>query len=114
MGSSDSITLSKPISELKYGIDLVFCGVNANGVYQNSSFNTHFIPKRTLETLVSSGGGTTFLMGINAGLSVFGSKYLYFSDDSITGHSGNTSFGTAASGITFDNNRFGLRLVYGY
>lgn len=113
MGDGSYATLSTPIADLKYGIHLVFSGVSEAGVYQNSSFNTFYLSKRAVESLISSGGGHTFLMGINAGFSVVGAKYLYFSDDSIMGHSGNTQSGTGASGITFNNNRFGLRAVYG-
>ena len=108
-----SISFSSAISDLRYGIQLVFSGVSASGAYQDSSFNTFFVSKRALETLISSGSGTTFLMAINSGLSVFGSKYLGFEDYGIAGHTTNSASGTAASGITFNNARFGLRAVYG-
>ncbi|MBR5823805.1 MAG: hypothetical protein IKY67_06650 [Paludibacteraceae bacterium] len=111
MGASATITLSEAISKQPSGIILVFSLYNIDtSTAQNASWNSHYVPKEMLT--YDADGGYTFFMGINAGFSVIGAKYLMFSDTTITGHSGNTLNGTN-SGITFDNRRFVLRYVFG-
>lgn len=109
MNASQTITLKQAISEQVSGIVLVFSYYDS-GAVQDYSFNTHFVSKKQIDLFPSC--GHTFFMGINAGFSSIGAKYLYFTDTSITGHSGNTSSGTN-SGITFDNSKYVLRYVIG-
>ena len=73
-------------------------------------WSTHFVPKSMIS--YNNGGGQTFLMGLNAGFSAIGAKYLYIYDTYIEGHSGNISTGTNSS-LTFKNNEFVLRYVMG-
>lgn len=110
MGENVSINLSDSISNQASGIVLVF-SLFRNGSAENVSINSIFISKKEIELLY--GAPHTVLMAINAGFSSFGAKYLYIYDDSIGGHEGNTSSGTAASGITFNNNNYVLRYVIG-
>ena len=108
MNGNQSITLSEPVSEQPTGIVLLFSLYDGSAL--DNSFNTFFISKKQVEMFPSC--GHTFIMGINAGFSAMGAKYLYFTDTVITGHAGNTSNGTN-SGITFDNSEYVLRAVIG-
>lgn len=108
MGAEQTITLNEAISAQMSGIVLIFSLYD--GEAKNTSFNTFFISKKQVELLPDC--GHTFIMGINAGFSAIGAKYLYFTDEAITGHSGNTASGSN-SGITFDNNKYILRYVVG-
>lgn len=109
MNASQTITLNKAISKQTSGIILVFSYYDS-GAAQDHSFNTHFVSKKQVELFPNC--GHTFMMGINAGFSSIGAKYLYFTDTTISGHSGNTTSGTN-SGITFDNSKYVLRYVIG-
>lgn len=106
MYSNDIIELSQPIEEQVSGIVLVFSATD-----DDVSWNTFFVPKNM--TTYNSGGGQTFMMANNAGLSTFAAKYLYISDTTIEGHPTNGDSGTAASGIKFNNAAFQLRYVFG-
>lgn len=100
------------ISKQPHGIVLVFSHYdNVEGKADDTSWSTHFVPKEMVK--LNNGGGQTFLMPINAGLSTFGSKYLYIYDDRIVGHVTNDKNGTAESGITFRNQDYVLRYVIG-
>lgn len=101
-----AIALAEPISAQMHGIVLVFSSATGD-----VSWSTHFIPKAMIEYF--NGGAQTCMMANNAGLSTFGAKYVYITDESITGHASNDATGTAASGITFDNSAFVLRYVIG-
>lgn len=109
MNSDRTITLSETISSQKNGIVLVWSYYD--GEVKNHSWNTHFISKKEIELL--SGNPHTFLMAINAGLSTFGAKYLYISDNQIAGHATNVASGTSDSGIKFSNDKYVLRYVIG-
>lgn len=78
--------------------------------YSNDSVHSFFVSKKEVELL--EGAPHTFLMGINAGFSVIGAKYVYIYNDYIDGHESNVSTGNN-SGITFNNQRFALRYVIG-
>lgn len=111
MDENETITLDKPISELPTGIVLVF-SLYRDGAATDASIQSFFLSRVELQYLFS-GKPHMFMMGINSNLSVFGSKYLYINEDSISGFEGNTNSGNAASGITFDNSQFVLRYVIG-
>lgn len=111
MDETETITLDKPISEMPTGIVLVF-SLYRDGAATDASIQSFFLSRVELQYLFS-GKPHMFMMGINSNLSVFGSKYLYINEDSISGFEGNTNSGNAASGITFDNSQFVLRYVIG-
>lgn len=108
MNEDHVANLSEPISEQPHGIVLVFSGYDSGAL--DSSFNTFFVSKQQVAAFPDC--GHTFLLGINAGFSKMGAKYLYFTDTAVKGHSGNVSTGTN-SGITFANNYYVLRYVIG-
>lgn len=101
-----NLELAEPISEQFSGIVLIFSGSSGD-----VSWSTHYVPKELVKFY--NGGGHTFLMAVNAGLSTFGAKYLYITDDMITGHTTNGQIGSSASGIMFANSSYVLRYVIG-
>lgn len=111
MNGSQTITLAEPVSEQANGLVLVFSGYDTtNSAAKDSSINTFFVSKKQIELFPDC--GHTFILGINAGFSGMAAKYLYFTDTTVYGHSGNTTSGTN-SGISFNNSNYVLRYVIG-
>lgn len=111
MNGSQTITLAEPVSEQANGLVLVFSGYDTtNSAAKDSSINTFFVSKKQVELFPDC--GHTFILGINAGFSGMAAKYLYFTDTTVYGHSGNTTSGTN-SGISFNNSNYVLRYVIG-
>lgn len=108
MNEDHTATLSEAISAQQHGIVLVFSGYSGGSL--DSSINTFFVSKEQVSAFPNC--GHTFILGINAGFSKMGAKYLYFTDTTVKGHAGNVSSGTN-SGITFDNSYYVLRYVIG-
>ena len=111
MNENQTISLSKRISEQSNGIVLVFSyydkGKTNKGL--DWGFHSFFIHKDLVKS--KSGCGSCFnLNGDN--FTYMGQKYLYISDNKITGHEDNTLSGQR-SGITYDNSFFVLRYVFG-
>ena len=107
MTSGHTATLTESISAQANGIVLVFSYYN--GVDDtNYNWQTFFVPK----TLVSlSTSGHTFNLA-RSKFAAAGTKYLYIYDTYIKGHDDNSLSGTA-NGITYANNKFVLRYVFG-
>ena len=100
--------LFEPVSEQKTGIVLVWSSYR-NGVADNSNWTYCFVPKEHIQ--YANGAGIDMHMSGTA----FGGmccKYVYVSDNQITGHASNDDTGTA-NGITYTNNLFVLRYVLG-
>lgn len=117
MNANQTVTLSGNVSDQPNGIVLVFSGYdNSSATAKDVSINTFFVSKKDIELFPyaekDGTGGHTFILGINAGFSGMAAKYLYFTDNMIYGHEGNTS-ASANSGITFDNSKYVLRYVIG-
>ena len=109
MTSGQTATLSESVSMQRSGIVLVFSEY-VDGEAANQSFHCRFIPKM----LVAEHNGKAQCIQLStSNLEYFATKYLYVSNDKITGHDNNKLTGTAASGITYTNNRFVLRYVIG-
>lgn len=115
MNETQTVTLSEPVSKQANGIVLVFSRYSDNTI-RNYHFNTFFIPKIQVAFSTSSnadkGLGHSFMLTTGENFSVVASKYLYINDTKITGHANNNDTGEA-SGVTFYNNGFVLRFVYG-
>lgn len=111
LAEGQTITLDYPISSMPTGVVLVF-SLYRDGKVEDASIHSFFKSKTEIKYLLPD-AKHTFMMGINSNLSVFGSKYVIMSDSELRGFSGNTSTGTAACGITFDNTKFILRYVIG-
>lgn len=113
LGASDTITLNEPINKQASGIVLIF-SLYRDGKAEDVSVHSFFVSR--VQTQYLFGGAVCpnlFMMGINSNLSIFGSKYVYISNTTLRGFSGNTSSGTSQCGITFDNSKFVLRYVLG-
>lgn len=108
MNASQTINLSKKVSEQKNGIVLVF-SLYLNGETKNENFSSHFVAKKTIETVPIA--KTSFFL-CNASFTYIGCKTLDIYDDKITGYDQNTSSGTA-NGVTYKNNNYALRYVIG-
>ena len=103
-----TITLSEKISQQLHGICLVWSAYS-NGHAQDYDFCYTFIPKEHIKYYNSK--------GVNCSLTTynyFANKYLYISDQTITGHDDNDNTYTASdSNIHIKNDGFVLRKVIG-
>lgn len=109
MNASQTAYLSEPISEQQHGI-LLFFQAYENGSIQNYWFNTYFVPKSIVK--LKPGVGHSFHMVGGSDYGGEGRKYLYIYDDKIVGNQYNEGTGSR-NGITYANNKFVLKYVYG-
>ncbi len=109
MSGGQMVQLQEKISDQPNGIVLVFSSYSSSAA-QNDHFNHFFVHKVFVNAM--PGCGSSFMMTTDASFSVMAAKYLYISDDTITGHANNVSSGTGSS-ITYKNNGFVLRYVIG-
>lgn len=115
--STEAITLSEAISSQNNGVVVIFSYYN-NGAASNTAFQHFFVSKKFVEM---SGGasngkgvGSNFFLHAN-GFLFMATKYLYFSDNKITGYDANDdSVSTAVDcGVKYNNAKFCLRYVIG-
>lgn len=107
MTEGHTANLLASVSNQQHGIVLVFSYYN--GVDDtNYNWQSFFVPKYLVETSTS---GHTFTLN-RQNFTAIGTKYLYISDTSISGHASNSATGTT-NGITYANNKFVLRYVIG-
>lgn len=107
MNANQTATLSENVSAQNNGIVLVWSAYSSGAKDWNWNFT--FVPKQW----VSSNGGagvTSHMSGSN--FSDMASKYVYVSNNKVTGNAANENTGTA-NGITYANNKFVLRYVIG-
>ena len=107
--ASSTIELSEPISEQMFGIVVVFSEYIDNEA-KDQTFHTRFIPKMFVSKYP---GKAQCVQMSTSNLAFFGTKYLYISDNKITGHNNNQMTKTGDCGITCTNSRFALRYVIG-
>lgn len=114
MTGSQSIGLSDTIWNQSHGIILVFSAYNpSSGQSYQFDWHTYFVPKSFYTDRESAEGYvliTTFLT--NPTLSNIGVKHLRVYNNKLTGDDRNTQTGSG-SGISFKNNEWVLRYVYG-
>ena len=114
MNSSHSIGLSDTIWNQSHGIILVFSAFNpSSGETYQFDWHTYFVPKSFYTDRESAEGYaliTIFLT--NPTLSNIGTKHLRVYNNKITGDDRNIQRGSG-SGISFKNNEWVLRYVYG-
>lgn len=107
MTAGHTATLTEPVSEQRHGIVLVFSAYNGTDD-TNYSWECFFVPKQLVALSTS---GHTFILG-RGKFTYVGTKYLYIYDDRVEGHADNNATG-ANNGITFANNKFVLRYIFG-
>lgn len=110
---SDTATLSSTISAMPHGIVLVWSVYKDNTV-QNYGYNYCFVPKQHIKSF--NGQGVCMLLTSEmqgANLGYMGWKYVYITDNKITGRASNGSDYTTQPGIKITNTRFVLRQVLG-
>lgn len=111
MTAGHTANLSEAVSEQPNGIVLMFSKYDTStGTVSENNFNSFFVPKIFVTTHKGYGNAFT-MMDINFGQICH--KYLYINDTYITGHANNNATGTGTSGITYANNKYVLRYVYG-
>ena len=114
MTGSQSVSLSDTIWNQAHGIVLVFSAYNpSSGQTYQFDWHTYFIPKSFYTDRESAEGYvliTTLLT--NPILTNVGTKHLRVYNNRITGDDRNTQSGSG-SGISFKNNEWVLRYVYG-
>ena len=114
MNSSHSIGLSDTIWNQSHGIILVFSAFNpSSGETYQFDWHTYFVPKTFFTDRESAEGYvliTIFLT--NPNLTNIGTKHLRVYNNKITGDDRNIQSGTG-SGISFKNDEWVLRYVYG-
>ena len=109
MNESQSIYLSENVSQQKNGVVLVWSRYT-NETAHDDSFNFVFVPKHFIG--IKSGYGITSIIS-GTGFKPIGCKYVYISNNKITGNAVNNDTATTTNGITFTNNEFVLRYVIG-
>lgn len=114
MTGSQSVGLSDTVWNQAHGIVLVFSAYNpSSGQAYNFDWHTYFVPKTFFTDRESAEGYaliTTFLT--NPTLTNIGTKHIRVYNNRITGDDRNTQSGSG-SGISFRNNEWVLRYVYG-
>lgn len=114
MNGSQSVGLSDTIWNQAHGIVLVFSAYNpSSGQTYQFDWHTYFVPKSFYTDRESAEGYvliTTFLT--NPTLTNVGTKHIRVYNNKITGDDRNTQSGSA-SGISYRNNEWVLRYVYG-
>lgn len=107
---SQTVSFSGRVSEQKSGIVLVWSRyVDGEGA-KDDQFVSCFVPKKLVAQ--KEGKGHTFTLFANS-FSNVSSKYVYISDNRLTGHANNTETGTGAIGLKYNNKYFCLRYVIG-
>lgn len=109
MTAGHTANLAEAVSAQPNGIVLTFSKYS-DGAAQENNYNSFFVPKIFVTTHKGYGNAFT-MMDINFGQICH--KYLYINDLYISGHANNSATGTGASGITYANNKYVLRYVYG-
>lgn len=107
MTEGHTANFTEPVSAQRHGIILVFSAYESS-TDTNYSWECFFVPKQLVALSTS---GHTFILG-RGKFSRVGTKYLYIYDTKITGHADNNLTGTS-NGITYANNKFVLRYVFG-
>ncbi len=107
---SQTASFSGRVSEQKNGIVLVWSRyVDGEGA-KDDQFVCNFVPKKMVAQ--KEGKGHTFTLFANS-FSNVSAKYVYISDNRLTGHANNTETGTGAIGLKYNNKYFCLRYVIG-
>lgn len=107
---SQTATLSGKVSEQKNGIVLVWSRYADGEGAKDDQFISCFVPKKLVAQ--KEGKGHTFTLFANS-FSNVSSKYVYISDNRLTGHTNNTATGSGACSVKYNNKYFCLRYVIG-
>lgn len=106
--TTETITLSDYITNQHHGAVFIFCEFNRDYETPNDAcFSSHFVSKHQISNHGSA--GTSFMLGGPWNMAY---RYLYISDKTIRGASGNIFEGNR-DGITWNNKSYVLRYVIG-
>lgn len=107
---TQTASFSGRVSEQKNGIVLVWSRYADGEGAKDDQFICSFVPKKIVAQ--KEGKGHTFTLFANS-FSNVSAKYVYISDNRLTGHVNNTETGTSAIGLKYNNKYFCLRYVIG-
>ena len=107
---TQTVTFSGKVSEQKNGIVLVWSRYADGEGTKDDQFISCFVPKKLIAQ--KEGKGHTFTLFANS-FSNVSSKYVYISDNRLTGHTNNTATGSGACSVKYNNKYFCLRYVIG-
>lgn len=107
---TQTVTFSGKVSDQKNGIVLVWSRYADGEGAKDDQFISCFVPKKLIAQ--KEGKGHTFTLFANS-FSNVSSKYVYISDNRLTGHTNNTAAGSGACSIKYNNKYFCLRYVIG-
>ena len=105
---SQTATFSGKVSEQKNGIVLVWSRYADGEGAKDDQFISCFVPKKLIAQ--KEGKGHTFTLFANS-FSNVSSKYVYISDNRLTGHTNNTATGSGACSVKY-NNKYFLSLIH--
>lgn len=112
MSDTQTVTLSKKISEMPHGIVLCWSAYDiSNSEPKDTDFNYIFVPKFHVKILPGKGIGC--LLNVGATTNTLINKYIYVSNQSIKGHVDNISTNKTVQGVTVNPKRMVLRYVIG-
>ena len=110
MTSTHKANLDQKVSEQPNGIVLIWSQYDrTNSQVSNMRFQFTFIPKYYVSAF--SGYGVSVILGASKFANIC-TKYVYVTDNQITGNDENDDYGTS-NGITYDNRNYVLRAVVG-
>ena len=108
LSGSQSVKLSELVSQQAHGIVLCWCAYADDEPKDYDNFYT-FVPKS--HVVIRNGQGVLTTMS-NVKFGRIGAKYVYVSDNRVTGVDDNKAYGTS-NGVTFDNRQWVLDAVIG-
>lgn len=112
MSDTQTVTLSKKISEMPHGIVLCWSAYDIdNSKPKDNDFNYTFVPKFHVE--IFSGKGIECLLSVGVTKNLLINKYVYVSDQSIKGHASNLITNKSVQGTTVNSREMVLRYVIG-
>lgn len=112
MKADQRANLSQKISSQKHGIILIWSAYEeADLAAKDYDFNFKFIPKAFV-SLNLTGNGVDIMLN-RASLNAVGSKYIYISDQYISGHASNVENKKTVGGLVLYNKYWVLRYVIG-
>lgn len=109
MTATQTVNLPEAVSAQKNGIVLVFSEY-ANGAASDTAIHCFFVPK--IQVANQPGKSYVFTLATSK-FAYMATKQVFIYDTKIEGHADNNQTGAGTSGITFTNNRFVLRYVFG-